>query len=73
MLNHDLDRWILKWQQFNITFNHIEGKTNIVADAFSRLKTLNLYDIHQEVDSVLSVGTAEDALEASLKKYKTQV
>ena len=60
MSNHVLDRWALELQQFNIKFNHIEGKKNVVADTISRLKTLNLYEKNQEVNSVPSVATVED-------------
>ena len=58
-----LDSWALELQQFNIKFSHIEGKKNVVADTISRLKNLNLYEKNQEVNSVPSVATVEDALE----------
>ena len=70
MLSHVLDRWALELQQFNIEFNYIEGKKNIVADAISRLKTLNLYEKHQEVDSVPSVAAFEDALENIIEEVQ---
>ena len=38
-----LDRWALDLQQFNIKFQHIQGKKNMVADAVSLLRTLSLY------------------------------
>ena len=63
MSSHILDRWTLELQQFNIKFNHIEGKKKVVADVISRLKTLNRYEKFQEVDPVLSVADIEDALE----------
>ena len=63
MSSHVLDRWALELQQFNIKFNHIEGKKNVVADTISRLKATNLYEKHQEVNSMPSVDTVEDALE----------
>ena len=62
MPSHVLDRWVLEKQQFNIKFNHIEGKKNVVADAISRPKTVNPYEKHQEVDSVPPLATFEDAL-----------
>ena len=34
-----------------------------MADAISRLKTMNLYEKHQEVNPILSIDTIEDALE----------
>ena len=63
MSSHVLDRWALQLQQFNIKFNHIECKRNVVTDAMSRFKTLNLYEKQQEVYSVPSVAIVEDALE----------
>ena len=63
MSNHVIERWALELQQFNFEFNHIEGNKNAIADAISRLKTLNLYEKNQEVDSVPSVATVEDTLE----------
>ena len=38
-----LDRWALELQQFNIRFQHIQGKKNVVADAVSQLRTPGLY------------------------------
>ena len=38
-----LDRWALELQQFNIRFQYIQSKKNVVADAISQLRTLGLY------------------------------
>ena len=38
-----LDYWALEPQQFNIQFQHILGKKNVVAYAISWLRTLGLY------------------------------
>ena len=70
MSSHVLDRWALEIQQFNIKFNHIESKKDIVADVISRLTTLNLCEKHQEVDSVPSVATVEDALENIIEEVQ---
>ena len=67
---HVLDRWALELQQFNIKFNHIEGKRNVVADMISRLKTLNLYEKNQELDSIPSVATVEDTLENIIEEVQ---
>ena len=48
------DRWALELQQFNIKFQHIQGKKNIVADAISRLRTLGLYKGNDNEDFPLS-------------------
>ena len=33
-----MDRWALKLQQYNIKFQHVAGKDNVVADANITLK-----------------------------------
>ena len=38
-----MDRWALKLQHYNIKFQHVAGKDNIVEDAISHLKTAYLY------------------------------
>ena len=38
-----LDGWAMELQQFNIKFQHIQGKKNVVAKAVSRLRMLGLY------------------------------
>ena len=39
-----LDRWALLLQEYDITFVHIRGKDNIIADAISRLCTIDVYE-----------------------------
>ena len=50
-----LDRWALELQQFNITFQHIQGKKNVVADAISWLRILSLYQGNDNEDVPLSM------------------
>ena len=38
-----LDRWVMLLQEYDITFVHIKGKDNILANAISRLHTLDIY------------------------------
>ena len=38
-----LDHWASELQRYDIQFEHISGKINVVADAISRLRTLGLY------------------------------
>ena len=45
-----LDHWALELQQFNIWFEHISGKKNVVADAISRLRMLGLYQDNGNTD-----------------------
>ena len=44
MKSKTMDRWALLLQQYNIKFQHVAGKDNVVADAISHLKTANLYE-----------------------------
>ena len=39
-----LDRWAMLLQEYGITFVNIKGKDNILADAISRLRTLDIYE-----------------------------
>ena len=39
-----LDRWAMLLQEYDITFLHIRGKDNILADAISQLHTINIYE-----------------------------
>ena len=43
MSSQVLDCWALELQQFDIQFQHILGKKNVVADTISKLMTLGLY------------------------------
>ena len=45
-----LHRWALELQQFDIKFQHIQGKRNVVADAISGLRTLGLYQDNDNED-----------------------
>ena len=44
MKSKTIDRWALELQQYNIKFQHVAGKENVVVDAISHLKTANLYE-----------------------------
>ena len=39
-----LDRWVMLLQEYAITFVHIRGKDNILADPISRLHTIDIYE-----------------------------
>ena len=51
-----LDRWALELQQFNIKFQHSQGKRNVVDDAVSQLRTLGLYQENDNEDVPLTTG-----------------
>ena len=38
-----LHRWVMLLQEYDITFIHIRGKDNILADAISQLQTIQIY------------------------------
>ena len=42
MFSPVLDRWVLELQQFDIRFQHIQGKKYVVANPLSRLRMLGL-------------------------------
>ena len=55
-----LDRWVMLLQEYDITFIHIRGKDNILADAISRLCTMNVYDKALENKQHHSLGTQDE-------------
>ena len=71
-----LDRWALKLQQFNIKFQYIQGKKNVVAEAVSQLRTLGLYQDNYNEDVLLSTeDMVKNVVEKSVvlmshKKYQ---
>ena len=44
-----LDRWAMLLQEYDIKFIHIKGKDNFLADAISRLYTIDIYEDPAEV------------------------
>ena len=60
-----LDRWALELQQFNIKFQHIQSKKNMVANAIFQLRTMGLYqdngneDVPPTIDIVIENITEE--------------
>ena len=60
-----LDLQVLELQQFNIKFEDIQGKKNVVADAISRLRTFGLYQDHDNEEIQPSL---EDAVENNVKE-----
>ena len=54
-----LNSWSVKLADYNIKFIHIKGKHNILADAISRLKTLNIYTEPLENSNVQVVNNMQ--------------
>ena len=48
MSSHVSDQWALELQQFNMKFEHIQGKKNVVVDEISRLRMFGLYQNNNE-------------------------
>ena len=63
------DRWPMELQQFDIKFQHIQGKCNVVADAISRLRTLGLYKDNDNKDEP---STIYDVVENIIKEINLQ-
>ena len=63
MKSKAMDRWALKLQQYNIKFQHVAGKANIVADAISCLKTANLYEEPKDRQMSKTPQTIDDVME----------
>ena len=61
-----LDRWVLELQKFNIKFQHIQGKRNIVADAISWLRNRGLYQDNDNEDIPI---TTEDVIKNIIEEF----
>ena len=56
-----LDRWAVLLQEYDITFVHIRGKDNILADAIPRLCTIDIYEkaIETQHSHVTKIATTQ--------------
>ena len=65
-----LDRWLMLLQEYDITFVHIKGKDNILADAVSRLHTIDIYEKALETHHSYAVKTATTQLDETVEQIQ---
>ena len=65
-----LDRWAMLLQEYDITFVHIKGKDNILADAISRLCTIDIYKRATETQHSHAVKTADTQLDDKVEQIQ---
>ena len=61
-----LDRWAMLLQEYDITFVHIKGKDNILANAISRLRTLDIYKKTMETQHSPTIKTPKTQQEGTI-------
>ena len=65
-----LDRWVMLLQEYDITFVHIKGKNNILANAISRLSTIDIYEKATETPHSYAVKTANPQLDDTVEQIQ---
>ena len=65
-----LDRWVMLLQEYDITFVHKKGKDNILADAISRLHTIEIYEKTIETQYSHVVKTTTTQLDETVEKIQ---
>ena len=63
-----LDRWAMLLQEYDITFVHIKGKDNILADGISRLRTIDIYKKAVGTQHSHAVKTATTQLDETVEQ-----
>ena len=65
-----LDRWAMLLQDYDITIVHIKGKDNILADAISRLRTIDIYEKAIETQHSHAVKTATTQVDKTVEQIQ---
>ena len=65
-----VDRWVMLLQEYDITFVHIKGKDNILANAISRLCTIDIYQKATETQHSHAVKTADPQLDDTVEQIQ---
>ena len=65
-----LDRWAMLLQEYDITFVHIRGKDNILTDAISRLRTIDIYEKTTETQNSHVAKTITTQLDETVKQIQ---
>ena len=65
-----VDRWAMLLQEYDITFVHIKGKDNILADAISRLCTIDNYKKAIETQHSCAVKAATTQLDEAVEQIQ---
>ena len=65
-----LDRWVMLLQEYDITFVHIRGKDNILANAISRLHTIDIYEKAIETQHSYVTKTATTQLDETVEQIQ---
>ena len=63
MKSQTMDRWALQLQQYNVKYEHIAGKKNVVADAISCLEAANLYEEPEDHKMFKTPESMDDIME----------
>ena len=63
MESKTMERWALKLQQYNIKFQHVAGKDNVIADAILHLKTANLYKELKDCEMSKTLESVDNVIE----------
>ena len=65
-----LDSWVMLLQEYDITFIHIKGKDNILADGISRLCTIDIYEKVIETKHSHAVKTTTTQQEETVEQIQ---